>query len=326
MSLGDLAQVLRQLGAANDPRLLVGPETFDDAGVVRLDEARALVLTVDFFPPIVDDPYMYGAIAATNSLSDVYAMGGEPLTVLNVAGFPEGFDTEVIGEILRGGTDKVREAGAVLAGGHTIRSEQVFFGMAVTGLIDPRRVVTNAGARPGDLLYLTKPIGMGAASTAIKSEALSPAGVEAAQRQMATLNAAAAAAMNEAAAHACTDITGYGLLGHARNIALASDVALLFESQLIPVFPESEGLARRGILSGGAKRVREALVDLVEIAPAVPRWKADLCFDAETSGGLLIAVAPDQAPVLEKGFAARKVLGVRVGRVEPKDGARLRLV
>jgi selenide,water dikinase len=326
MSLGDLAHVLRQLGNAGDPRLLVGPETFDDAGIVRLDDRRALVLTVDFFPPIVDDPYAFGAIAATNSLSDVYAMGGAPLATLNIAGFPEGFDREVIGQILRGGSDKVREAGAVLAGGHTIRSDHVFFGMAVTGLIDPERVVTNAKARPGDHLYLTKPLGMGAASTAIKSEALSPAGIEAAQRQMATLNADAAAAMNEAGAHACTDVTGYGLLGHARNIALASDVSLAFDSGSLPIFPESEALARKGILSGGAKRGRDALAELVEISPAVPRWKADLCFDAETSGGLLISIPPEKAQVLERGFARRGVPGVRIGRVEPKNGARLRLL
>ncbi len=326
MSLGDLAHVLRQLGSVDDPRLLVGPQTFDDAGIVRLDENRALVLTVDFFPPIVDDPRMFGAIAAANSLSDVYAMGGEPLSVLNIAGFPDGFDREVIGEILRGGLEKVREAGAVLAGGHTIRSDHVFFGMSVTGLIDPRRVVTNAGARPGDLLYLTKPLGMGAASTAIKTEQISPDGIAAAQRQMATLNAAAAAAMNEAGAHACTDITGYGLLGHSRNIALASGVSLVFESERVPIFPESETLARKGVLSGGAKRGREALADLVEISPSVPRWKADLLFDAETSGGLLICVGPEAATLLERAFATKGVQGVGIGRVEPAGRARLRVV
>jgi selenide,water dikinase len=321
-----LAHVLRHLEAEPDPRLLVGPETFDDAGVVRFTDGRALVQTVDFFPPIVDDPYMYGAIAAANALSDVYAMGGRPLSVLNVAGFPEGFDPDVIGRILRGAADKVREAGAVTAGGHTIRSETILFGLAVTGEVDPAKVVTNAMARPGDLLYLTKPLGMGAASTAIKRQILGESDIQAAQAQMATLNAAAADAMTACAAHACTDVTGFGLLGHAKNVALASDVCLAFEASAVPIFPAAESLARRGILSGGAARSRKDLQGIAEVSPEVPAWRADLCFDSETSGGLLVAVPPESRACLEDAFAERRVPGKRVGRVEAFSRFRIRLL
>jgi len=326
MSPGDLAHVLRHLDAAPDPRLLVGPSTFDDAGVVRFADGRALVQTVDFFPPIVDDPYAYGAIAAANSLSDVYAMGGRPVSVLNVAGFPEGFDPDVIGRILRGAADKVTEAGALTAGGHTIRSETILFGLAVTGEVDPEKVVSNANARPGDLLYLTKPLGMGAASTAIKKQSLSEADVRAAEKQMATLNAAAAEAMVTCGAHACTDVTGFGLLGHAKNVAAASDMCLVFEAGRIPIFPPAEGLARKGIFSGGAARSRKDLEGLAEVAPGIPEWKASLCFDSETSGGLLIAVPEGQAEAIEAAFRERGVPGERIGRVEAFSGVRIRLI
>ena len=310
MPQGRLAQVLRGLDDEGDERLLVGPSTMDDAGVVRLGEGSgpsgALVQTVDFFPPVVEDPYLYGAIAAANSLSDVYAMGGRPFTALTLASFPEGFPDDWMGEILRGGFDKVREAGAVVAGGHTVEGE-IQFGFAVTGLVDPARVTANAGGREGDVVYLTKPLGMGAMTTAAKLRKIEWETLLPAAEQMATLNAAAAEAMAEVAAHACTDVTGFGLVGHARNVAAASELTLRIDTSAVPLFPGALDLARRGTLSGGAKRGREALADVVAIAGSLDEALVDLLFDAETSGGLLIFVARDEAKELEGALRERSL-------------------
>ena len=320
MPLGELAHVLRHFSSGEtDERLLVGPGTFDDAGVVRFAEDRALVQTVDFFPPIVDEPRAFGRIAAANALSDVYAMGGRPLSVLNVAGFPEGFDPAVITAIFEGAAEKVREAGAAVAGGHTIRSGgEVLFGMAVTGEVHPKRFTPNTNAKPGDLLYLTKPLGMGAATTGIKKGKLDEAAIRAAEDQMAALNARACEAMVAAGARCATDVTGYGLLGHARNIARGSEVTIQFRAAALPFFPASLELARKGVLSGGVRRNRQSFGSEVRVGPSVPPHVDYLCFDSETSGGLLIAISRERAVFLEGQFAACKVAGVRVGEVLPK--------
>jgi len=330
MPLGQLTQVLRDIAQASDPRLLVGPETVDDAGVVLLGEAEgvpgpgiALVQTVDYFPPVLDDPYLYGAVAAANSLSDVYAMGGRALSALNIAGFPKDFSPEWIREIFRGGFDKVRESGAVIAGGHTVQSPEPMFGFAVTGLVDRARMTANSGARAGDVLYLTKALGMGSITTAGKQRKVDPEVVRAAALQMATLNRAAAEAMTAAGARACTDITGFGLTGHARNIALASGVTLRFHTGALPLFPHAQELARQGVVSGASGRGKANLREVVSIAPEADRAIVDICFDAETSGGLLIVIPAAQAATLERELAARGVPVHRVGEVVPRAGEHL---
>jgi selenide,water dikinase len=313
--------VLRELEGQQDDRLLVGPLTYDDAGVVVLGEGEGLpagtriglVQTVDFFPPVVDDPWYYGAIAAANSLSDVYAMGGRPISALNIAGFPKDFPSEWIAEILRGGYGKVAESGALVVGGHTVQSA-VQFGFAVTGLVDPTRVTSNDRARAGELAYLTKPIGMGCFTTAAKKKAIAWSDLEPAARQMATLNDKAAEAMNEAGASACTDITGFGLIGHAYNVARASGVTLRIEASRVPLFPGALELARKGLFSGGAKRGRANLQGHYALAAGVDEAHAGLLFDAETSGGLLIAIAPERAAALERALAARGLPVHCIGR------------
>jgi selenide,water dikinase len=332
MPQGELAQVLRDVTDRADDRLLVGPQTLDDAGVVVLGPREglpasvrlALVQTVDFFPPVVDDPHYYGAIAAANSLSDVYAMGGKPFTALSLAGFPKDFPAEWRAEILKGGYDKIRESGAILCGGHTVEAEALF-GYSVTGLVDPARVATNAGARAGDVVYLTKPLGMGCLTTAAKKRKISWKELEPAARQMATLNDKACEAMNAAEAHACTDITGFGLLGHAMNIARASDVELEFVLADVPLFPGALELARKGLFSGGAERGRRTLGPEVEIAPGLEEAVVNLAFDAETSGGLLIVLPEDRAATLERELRARSLPVVRVGRCAEYGGKRIRL-
>lgn len=335
MPQGALSHVLRELEIQSDPRVLVGPRTLDDAGVVVLGESEGmppgsrlgLVQTVDFFPPVVDDPWYYGAIAAANSLSDVYAMGGRPLSVLNLASFPKGFPDEWIGQILKGGYDKVRESGAVVAGGHTVQNE-IQFGFAVTGLVDPDRVAANSGARAGDVAYLTKPIGMGSVTTAAKRGHLGWDVVEPAAKQMATLNDVAADAMATVHAHACTDVTGFGLVGHGRNIAAASGLCLRIDAGAVPIFGDALEYARKGWTSGGAKRGRASLAEEVEVEDSVEEALANLCFDAETSGGLLIVVDPSEAATLESSLRQRALPIARVGIFEapPREGLRVRVV
>jgi selenide,water dikinase len=322
MPQGKLAQVLRGVIEQDDERLLVGPKTVDDAGIVLLDDGdTALVQTVDYFPPVVDDPYFYGAIAAANALSDVYAMGGRPHSALNLAGFPEDFSEEWMEAIFRGGFDKLREAGAVLAGGHTVQTEEVTFGYAVTGTIDVRAVAANTGARAGDRLYLTKAIGMGTLTTSAKLGKLSLDGLRPAMEQMATLNGPAADAMTAAGAVACTDITGFGLAGHGTNIATASGVTLRFTAADVPIFPGAFDLAAKDLLSGGARRGRKGLGDRVVWAEGMDETLVNLFFDAETSGGLLIAIHPDRAQALERELRAREVPVHSVGEVRASNGA-----
>jgi selenide,water dikinase len=248
---------LARLPAPAHPDLLVGISTSDDAGVFRLRDDLAIVNTVDFFTPVVDDPYTFGAISATNSLSDVYAMGGVPVTALNVVCFPRAeLDDDVLSEILRGGSDKAAEAGVVIVGGHTVDDPEIKYGMAVTGTIHPGRIVRNVGARPGDALVLTKPLGTGILTTALKRETLSDAGYRAVVASMSTLNRSAAEAMLATGVHAATDVTGYGLLGHAYEMAHGNGVTLRFEASSLPLFPDLAELVAAGFLTGGCKRNR----------------------------------------------------------------------
>jgi len=324
--------VLRDVTDRTDERMIVGPQTLDDAGVVVLGAREglpagvglALVQTVDFFPPVVDDPRYYGAIAAANALSDVYAMGGRPFTALSLASFPKDFPVDWRAEILRAGYAKVRESGAILCGGHTVESE-VMFGYSVTGLVDPARVATNAGAKAGDVVYLTKPLGMGPLTTAAKQKKISWNELEPAARQMATLNDRACEAMNAAGAHACTDVTGFGLVGHALNIARASDLSLELVLADVPLFPGALELARKGVFSGAAKRGRTTLGPEVEVASGLEEARVNLVFDAETSGGLLIVLPEGRAGALERELRARELPVVRIGRFGAFRGKRIRL-
>jgi selenide,water dikinase len=323
MPQGQLAQVLRDVLRPADERLIVGPDSIDDAGVVLLGEAEglprgssiALVQTVDYFPPVVDDPYLYGAITAANSLSDVYAMGGRAFSVLNLAGFPKGFPEEWIIEIFRGGFDKVAEAGAIVAGGHTVVCPEATFGFAVTGIVELSKLTANSGAQVGDRLYLTKSLGMGTLTTAAKFGKIGWSELRPAAEQMATLNDRAAAAMNAVRTHACTDITGFGLAGHAHNIGQASGVTLRIELERVPLFPGALALAQSGNSSGAAKRGRAGLEHSVESGSGLDEALLRLAFDAETSGGLLIVVPEDQAAALERELAARDQLVAPIGEV-----------
>ena len=286
--------MLCQLKKPNDPRLLVGIETADDAGVYQINETTALIQTLDFFTPIVDDPYMFGQIAAANSLSDVYAMGGKPLTAMNIVAFPIGcLPAEVLGDILRGGQDKVIEAGAVIVGGHSIEDSEPKYGLSVTGIVHPDKILTNAGAQPGDLLILTKAIGTGVLSTAAKAN-LFPEGVAAAVDSMAALNRTAAEVALQSKVHACTDITGFGLLGHVYEMASGSGVSIKLQSASIPLLPDAAAAAAMGLVPGGAYTNREYF-KTVTIDSSVPVYIQDLCFDPQTSGGLLFSVPADRA-------------------------------
>ena len=284
------------LPASEDPRVLVGSDTADDAGVVRVRDDLALVQTADFFTPIVDDPYDFGRIAAANALSDIYAMGGEPLSALNLVAFPlERLGADVLAEILRGGGDVVRAAGAMVVGGHSIDDPEPKYGLSVTGVVHPERVLSNAGGRPGDALVLTKPLGVGAISTALKRGGggdLLAAAVE----TMTALNATAAAGARAADAHAVTDVTGFGLLGHLRELALASGLAAEVEAEAVPALPGVEELLSDGdAVSGGSRRNREHAETFTSFADDVDEWRRSLVCDATTSGGLLVAVAPERA-------------------------------
>jgi selenide,water dikinase len=324
MPIGQLAQVLRGVSGEKHEHLLVGPETFDDAGVIELagvgglstDTNLALVQTIDYFPPVVDDPWFYGAIAAANSVSDVYAMGGKPYTALNMAGIPKDFPQDWTAEIFRGGFETVRKSGAIVVGGHTVQSAEAIFGFAVTGFVDRRHIVSNAGAKAGDVLYLTKRLGMGAMTTGAKQKKITWEEMLPAAEQMAMLNKDAAEAMLAAGASACTDITGFGLVGHARNVAKGSGVTLHFELASLPVFDLALDLVRNGTMSGAAKRGRTALADVTKIRAGADEALVNLVFDAETSGGLLIAVSPTRAAVLERELSARDLIVARVGECQ----------
>jgi len=308
--------VLRYLPAPSDPNLLVGTNTADDAGVYRLSADTALVQTVDFFTPVVDEPYWFGAIAAANALSDVYAMGGRPLTALNIAGFPVGtLPLDALAEILRGGGDKAREAGVTIVGGHTVDATEPTYGLSVTGLVHPDRIFTNAGARDGDLLVLTKPLGSGIATTAIKGGKASASLKDEAIALMATLNRDAAEAMVEVGAHAATDITGFGLLGHLAEMAAGSALAATVSARAVPVLSGVVELAEQGVVPGGTRRNLESLSDQLVFDPAVPEALRLVLGDAQTSGGLLIAIDPEGRPALLDGLRQRGATGAVIGRL-----------
>jgi selenide,water dikinase len=287
----DLDAVLARLDFGTHPDLLVGITTGDDAGVFRLRDDLAIVNTVDFFTPVVDDPYTYGQIAAANALSDVYAMGGRPMTALNIVCWPQtGLPGEMLAAILRGGTDKAREAGVMIVGGHSVADEEVKYGMAVTGVIDPRRIIRNVGAHEGDALILSKPLGTGILMTALKRDRLADEYYAAAVRVMTALNAATAAAMLKYEVHAATDITGFGLAGHASKLAEGSAVTLRIEESDLPLLPGAIELAREGMVPGGGKRNRDFYGRFVKISDEVADEMAEIVFDPQTSGGLLIAL------------------------------------
>ena len=330
-----LDSVLRGLPRATDPNVLVGFETNDDAGVYKLGPEMALVQTVDFFTPIVDDPHTFGQVAAANSLSDIYAMGGKPISALSIVGFPDKGEPKILEQILRGGLSKMAEAKCSVIGGHSIRNDDIQFGYAVTGLIHPQRVWRNVGVHTGDVLVLTKALGTGVLSTALKKDAAAPTDLEAAIASMSELNRAASEALQElqkkaASAgpiHAVTDITGFGLLGHAREMALGDSarhieaVSLQIDHTAIRYLPGAEQAAREGFLPGGLKNNRDFLGDCVGFAETVPQEFHDLLFDPQTSGGLLIAVAPEfgndaLAALDHHGVSARRI-GVAIPKGKP---------
>ena len=281
------------------PNLIAGMERYEDAGVYKLSDGLAIIETVDFFTPIVDDPYSFGQIAAANALSDVYAMGGRPLVALNIVCFPtRTMDISILREILAGGLETMREAEVILVGGHSVEDQELKYGLSVTGVIDPTRVVRNTGARVGDRLILTKPLGVGLISTALKGGLVDDEVVSKATRCMAALNKKASELMMAVDVHACTDVTGFGLLGHACEMIEGTDTGVVIYRDRVPFFPEARELAEMGLVPGGTYRNREFRSDMVDIGRDVPDWLVDILFDPQTSGGLLISVPESQAESL----------------------------
>ena len=301
MGPGALAQVLRPLSLPSHPDLLIGLAVSDDAAVYRIAPDQALVQTVDFFPPVVDDPYTFGAIAAANALSDIYAMGGRPFLALAIAAFPDDLPSSILTAILQGGADKVAEAGAVVAGGHTVTDPEPKYGLCVTGLVHPDRVLAKARALPGDVLLLTKPLGTGAITTAQKRAVVTDEHMAAAIESMLRLNRLASELAVELGARTATDITGYGLLGHGSELARNSEVALRIDLDAVPLLPGALEYARAGVLPGGLNRTRSFLLDEghVTIALGLDADRVALLFDPQTSGGLLIALPPDRAAAFQ---------------------------
>jgi selenide,water dikinase len=318
---GVLSQVLKGIRVRQDPNLLVGFDRSDDASVYRISDDLALVQTVDFFPPIVDDPYLFGQIAAANALSDIYAMGGEPRLALNILCVPESMSTDTVHQILRGGYDKVYEAGALISGGHSILDDEPKYGLAVTGFVHPDHILTNSGAQSGDVLLLTKPLGIGVLTTAAKAGMLSSAGQELAWRLMTTLNRGARDAMIHYEVHACTDITGFGLLGHACEMAQGSRVCLTLSVDHIDLIPEALELARAGLLPAGMYRNRSFAEGNVDPG-GVDLARQDLLYDPQTSGGLLIAVAPEDADALLTELKHSVPSAQRIGTVSEDHGGK----
>jgi len=305
-----------------DPKVIRGLESLDDAGVYKLSDALAIIQTVDFFTPIVDDPYAFGQIAAANALSDVYTMGGKPLTAMNIVCFPtQSLDISVLRDILKGGLDKLAEAGVVLIGGHSIDDTELKYGLAVTGSVHPKRLVTNSGAKAGDKIILTKPLGTGIISTAIKGGMAKGETIARIIQCMVTLNAKASELMQEVGVHACTDITGFGLIGHTVQLAQNSQVGINIYSASVPFFPEAEEFVKRGLCPGGLHRNREFYFPCAKIDREVPEHRQDILSDPQTSGGLLICLAPKKAELLlsrlhQAGVVEAAIIGEVTG--EPK--------
>ena len=318
---GVLAQLLEGIQVHSDPNLLVGFDRSDDASVYKLSEELALVQTVDFFPPIADDPYTFGAIAAANALSDVYAMGGEPKLALNIMAMPKDMPKEAVHELLRGGYDKVYEAGALITGGHSILDEEPKYGLAVTGFVHPEKLLSNSGAQPGDVLFLTKPIGIGILTTAAKVDMVSEETYAKALQQMMTLNKSARDVIVNYQVHACTDVTGFGLLGHACEMAQGSDVELQLRVDQIDLIPEALELATIGILPEGMYRNRDFAESFVD-AGRVSLAKQDMLYDPQTSGGLLIAVHPEDADAMYADLKNAVLSAQRIGCVREYRGGK----
>ena len=316
---GTLSGILCKLPKFQNPDLLVGTETSDDAAVYRISDELAIIQTLDFFTPVADDPYDFGQIAAANALSDVYAMGGEPKTALNIVAFPKDMDTEILGEILKGGADKVMEAGAVLAGGHTIQDDTPKYGLSVTGFVHPDKFWKNYGALTGDRLILTKALGTGIINTAITADMASEGAREAALASMKTLNKGARDVLKKYHIHACTDVTGFGLGGHGTEMAESSNKTLVIHTEQLPVLSNVEEYASMGLIPGGAYRNREFAGKTGYTSTAV-LWKEDLVFDPQTSGGLLAAVPEEEADSivkeLKKAGLPASVIGEVIDRTE----------
>ena len=299
----------------HDPNLLVGLEKPDDAGVYKLRDDLAIIQTVDFLTPIVDDPYMFGQIAVANALSDVYAMGGKPLTAMNLVCFPiRTMDISILREILKGGLEKMREAGVVLVGGHSVEDQELKYGLSVTGVIHPERLITGAGAKAGDKLILTKPLGTGIINTALKGGLAKPETVAKVTRYMVALNDKAAALMQEVGVNACTDITGFGLLGHAAQVAQNSQIGMRVHVASVPIFAEAIEFARMGFVPGSTTRNREFRSSMIDLKGDVPDYMQDILFDPQTSGGLLISVGAARADLLlarlhEAGVVDARIIG-----------------
>ena len=311
----DLAQVLSKLPPQNNKNVIVGFDTADDAGVFRLTDEIALVLTVDFFTPVADDPEVYGQVAAINALNDVYAMGGTPLTALSVVGYPQNGDWDVLGKILAGGQKAMNAENVVVIGGHSIDDPEMKFGYAVTGVVHPDKVVTNAGAKPGDVLILTKPIGTGAISTGVKYGKASNKAVDAAIAAMTTSAARASKAMQDAGANACTDVTGFGLLGHAYEMAKASNITLEISSDSVPLLPDVLELIEQKMLTRGDKNNRAYVGETVRISEGVSSVMQSALFDPQTAGGLLISLEKERARLFLSEIEDAKV----IGRVSTRD-------
>lgn len=316
---GVLAQLLEGIRVHHDPNLLVGFDKSDDASVYKISDELALVQTVDFFPPIADDPYLFGQIAATNALSDVYAMGGEPKLCLNIMAVPEDMPKEAVHDILRGGYDKVYEAGALITGGHSILDDEPKYGLAVTGFVHPDKMLTNSAARPGDVLVLTKPIGIGVLTSAGKADLLTKETVDFMNRMMTTLNKAARDVMVRYRVHACTDVTGFGLMGHGFEMAQGSGCTVHIQSGNVPFHPEAWDLAAMGLIPAGAYRNRDYAEKGVTVRGNVSRTMQDLLYDPQTSGGLLMAVDPADAEACLRELRDSIPAAAQVGYVTEKE-------
>ena len=316
-----MAQVLSKIPVFEDKNLLVGLGKADDAAVYRAQDNLCVVQTLDFFTPIVDDPYTFGQIAAANALSDVYAMGGKPVLALNIVGFPSCLSPDILSEILKGGADKVKEAKAVLAGGHSIEDDEPKYGMSVMGFVDCDKILTNSGAKVGDIILLSKPLGSGIINTALKGDMADKKSYEAAVEVMTTLNARASEAAIEMQANACTDITGFGLFGHAVEMAENSDVTIAFEMKSIPVIEGAITYASMGLIPGGAYKNRSFYKNSIKDSVYFDEIITDVCFDPQTSGGLLISIPEGNEGVLE-----RYPELVIIGRVTEYKGHRIELL
>lgn len=327
MSLTALGELLNNIPQPQHPNLLVGTNTADDAGVYKLTDDLALIQTVDFFTPVVDDPYTYGQIAAANSISDVYAMGGRPVTALNIVGFHHKIlPMSVLEEILTGGFDKTAEAGAVIVGGHTILDEELKYGLSVSGVIHPDKIVTNSGAQSGDKLVLTKPLGTGIISTALKSGKDLGELANRATQIMTSLNKTASEVMQEIGVNACTDITGFGLLGHSYEMAAASKVGMKIWASKVPYFKEVIPLVTEGFVPGGTHNNRAYLEDKVEIHNSLSEEQSTVLFDAQTSGGLLISVPEDKVDSLTRELKKRGLdTGEIIGEVVTEHPGKIKI-